>query len=75
MQLRLKPDDLDALMRPVRGRGGFQSLLRRIQRCVIGNELTLPSELVERIRRYVKKYGRGGFQYRLAPLLDELDKR
>jgi hypothetical protein len=58
------------LQRPVVGRGGFQSLLRDLQRRTQnGNELVLTPALASRIARYVQKYGNGGFQGRLDVVL------
>jgi hypothetical protein len=61
------------LERPVNGKGGFQSLLRELQRRVQnGNELVLTLVLAARIARYVHKYGNGGFQGRLDAVLSVL---
>ena len=54
------------------GQGGFQSLLRQIQRKVNGNVLVLTPALIERIAYYVRAYGNGGFQGRLDVVLSEL---
>jgi hypothetical protein len=39
---------------------------------LVGNELTLTPELIDRIVRYVQDYGGGGFQGRLDTILEEL---
>lgn len=68
----LGPEALTALRRPVNGEGGFQNLLRALQHQLAKNELTLTPELIERIARYVERYGHGGFQGRLDAVLVEL---
>ena len=68
----LSPDAVGALSRPVVGQGGFQSLLRQIQALLVGNELTLTPELIDKLVRYVQDYGGGAFQGRLDTILDEL---
>ncbi len=51
-------------MRPVRGRGGFQQLLRRLQPRVQGTVLAIDAGELEKLTRYSHAYGRGGFQER-----------
>ena len=70
--LDLRPDAIAALQRPVNGEGGFQSLLRALQKQLNGSELVLTPDLVEKIARYVDRYGQGGFQGRLDTVLVEL---
>ena len=65
---------VEALRRPVVGQGGFQSLLRHLQKRLEGNELTLSPDLIAKIVRYVRDYGGGGFQGRLDTVLSELKK-
>jgi hypothetical protein len=75
IRVELGPEALNALMRPLAGQGGFQSLLRFLQASVDpSGVLTLTPDAVERIARYVHSYGRGGFQGRLDALLSELTK-
>lgn len=61
------------LMRPVRGEGGWNSLLRGLQQ-KLGprGRLDLTPEDVIRIRNYTEHHGVGGFQSRLAPVLEAL---
>jgi hypothetical protein len=73
VRVELSPEALDAPRRPVAGSGGFQSLLRTLQRGVSDEKvLVLTPELDERIARYVQSYGGGGFQGRLDAVLAEL---
>lgn len=58
------------LLKPVKGNGGFQSLMREMQaRMQVRVEMDLPPEIVSRLDRYSLNYGRGGFQDRLCRLL------
>jgi hypothetical protein len=73
VRIELAPPAVEALSRPVNGSGGFQSLLREIQRRLDDRTiLVLDAALVERIARYVEQSGEGGFQGRLEYVLDEL---
>jgi len=72
IRIELSADTLEKLARPVVGQGGFQSLIRQIQRQVDGNVLVLTPTLIERIAQYVHAYGNGGFQGRLDAVLREL---
>jgi len=73
VRIQLGPAALRALRRPVVGQGGFQSLLRRIQRELgDGSDLLLTVGTIERMARYVERYSEGGFQGRLRYILDEL---
>jgi hypothetical protein len=66
-QVQLNAEETAALMRPIRGQGGFQSLLRGLQRSFDrpSKVLTLSEEQIERIVRYTTDYGWGGFEGRL----------
>lgn len=59
------------LMRPVNGSGGFQDLLRRLQRSVrMRRTMEISAEDVKRLRDYCKRYGEGGFQGRLRKVIE-----
>lgn len=67
MLIKLKPEHARLLRRPLRGNGGFQSFLRRLQRHLNANdelEISLPE--LNRAKRLRQRYGAGGFQGRLA---------
>jgi hypothetical protein len=65
--ITLTPTAVAKLRKPVVGRGGLQSLLRRLQRCIVDDVLVITdAELLERIDRYRADYGDGGFQRRLG---------
>jgi hypothetical protein len=71
--VRLPPDVAAEIRKPIEGQGGFQDLLRKLQGQLSadGSVLTVTDEDIERIGRY-KKYEPGGFEERLAPLLELL---
>lgn len=68
MRIQLTEDDLEQLMRPVRGQGGWQSLVRRLQRQVSGNAVELSEQDQRRILHYLLSYGTGGWQDRIASI-------
>lgn len=59
-------DQANQLMRPVRGKGGWQSLLRRLQARLSGVVLTLDHRDIRQVRKYRSSYGGGGWQSRLS---------
>jgi hypothetical protein len=64
VSIDLSATQVRALRKPIRGQGGFQSLLRRLQHQLEGRQLEVSSGDLERLRRYAGAYGRGGFQRR-----------
>jgi hypothetical protein len=68
VEVQLTRADLELLMRPVAGQGGWQSLLRKLQKQISGNTLTLTEDDSRRILRYILSYGSGGWQDRLAAI-------
>ena len=68
MEVQLSRGDLELLMRPVAGQGGWQSLLRKLQKQIDGNTLNLSADDSRRILRYILSYGSGGWQDRLAAI-------
>jgi hypothetical protein len=76
--ITLLPDEQEWLQRSVHGQGGFQALLRRLQRQISGDRLMLTTSDAERLVRYSSKYGSGGFQGRLGRVVrqvqEELEK-
>lgn len=72
----LYPEDLSLLMKEARGTGGYQSLLRKLQRQYSekDNRIVLEHDDVIRLARYIKQYGQGGFQGRLSVLMDKLKR-
>lgn len=74
-QIVLSSAETSLLMKPVNGHGGFQTLLRDLQRELRGTTLTLTPSLEAKVSRYRSKYGAGGFQGRLSFLRRvQLDK-
>jgi death on curing protein len=71
--ITLEPDARRILMRPVRGSGGWNSLLRTLQHKIgKGGRLELAPDEILRIKSYAEHHGVGGFQSRLAPVLEAL---
>ena len=69
-RVQLSQSEAETLRRSIKGQGGMQSLLRKLQ-TRIAPDLTVAVSETElgQIRRYVLRYGGGGFQERLRPLL------
>ena len=63
----LNEQEAAALMRKVNGQGGFQTLLRSLQKGFDRRTrtVTLDGDQVEKIKRYTQQYGAGGFEDRL----------
>lgn len=64
MNIHLRQGTVSKLRRPIRGQGGFQTLLRRLQLQVSDGTLALDAADFEKLGRYSRAYGRGGFQDR-----------
>jgi hypothetical protein len=62
MKIELSNLEVARISKPVKGRGGFQSLLRRIQNQIHGNILEASDGDIEKLVRYSFHYGQGGFQ-------------
>lgn len=55
-----------AYAKPVNGRGGHQTLIRRLQKQIDNGILTVSDADIEKIARYAAMYGGGGFQDRFG---------
>ena len=66
-KVQLNPEEVEILRRPIKGEGGFQGLLRGLQRNLDRKTgvLTVTQEQFDRIIRYTSQYGWGGFEGRL----------
>lgn len=69
MRIRLEQEMISKIARPVHGQGGFQSLIRKLQRNLDGNFLEVDTHDIERINRYATCYGKGGFEEQLFLLI------
>jgi death-on-curing protein len=75
IRVRLAPPELDLLMREVAGEGGWNSLVRDLQRQADEEGvISLSSDQIERIRKYSVGHGAGGFQDRLMAVLAAVDR-
>lgn len=73
--IRLDPTERELLMREVAGEGGWNSLVRELQKKVNADgSISLSSEEIGRIRRYAQGHGPGGFQNRLTAVLGAIDR-
>ena len=68
MKIQLSLAEVARYTRPIRGKGGFQTLLRRIAKQITDNGvLTISEGDLEKLIRYSFAYGQGGFQERTKP--------
>lgn len=68
MKIQLSSAEVARYTRPIRGQGGFQTLLRRIAKQITANGvLTISESDLEKLIRYSFTYGQGGFQERTKP--------
>ncbi len=69
----LTDDEVGLLSRSVNGRGGFESLLRKLQgQMQSTGHLELDVSDVKKIVQYTYKYGSGGFEGRTGAVLAAL---
>lgn len=70
----LSGEEMRLLRKPVVGSGGHQSLLRKLQSNLdsVTAIMTIGQEEIQRIVKYRKQYGRGGFQDRLRTMAEAL---
>lgn len=65
IRLKLTPEEVAELKKPVEGKGGYQTLLRRLEPEISKNgSITIDDETLGKIVRMCA-YGSGGFQGRL----------
>ena len=65
VSMALTTTEATTLRKPIRGHGGFQSLLKKLQDQFDGRHLKVSAADMERLRRYSAAYGGGGFQRRI----------
>jgi hypothetical protein len=65
-------EEIEPILREVSGQGGFQDLLRKLQRQIENNSIYLEDSDIDRMIKYSKEYGEGGFQNRMKKLIEKL---
>lgn len=70
----LSPEDIEPILKEVSGRGGFQGLIRKLQRQYSSEDrsIFLESDDIDRMIRYSHEYGQGGFQDRIKKLIERI---
>lgn len=58
----------------INGEGGFQSLMRKLQAAVHGDDLVLEADWHERMEHYAFDFGSGGWQTLLRQLLEAIEQ-
>lgn len=73
VRVRVSPETVKKLRRPIRGKGGYQSLLAHLKEGLRADRsLLVDREVWSRIRRYAKlsaEQGGGGWQRRLGAIV------
>ena len=65
VKVQLSDSAAARVRKPVRGKGGFQALLRKIAKKIADdNSVLLSDDELEKLLRYSFDYGGGGFQER-----------
>lgn len=64
--VKLSKTEKEILAKPVTGNGGFQCLMKRLQKKVNRSGVELDPDEMTQIYKYATKHGQGGFQDRLA---------
>lgn len=66
--IQLNEQEAKKLNRPVRGNGGFQTILRYLKSKRVDRHIVCINDpvMIERFVRYSTKYGEGGFQGRIT---------
>lgn len=74
LSVTLSEGALSTLLRPARGQGGYQAFFEKLQRQVdrMTRQLSLTPEDQERIQRYIRRYGGGGWQSRLRRIFGSI---
>lgn len=68
----LSSEDIEPILKEVSGQGGFQDLLRKLQKQIENHSIYLEDSDIDRMIRYSKEYGVGGFQNRMKKLIEKL---
>jgi hypothetical protein len=68
MKIQLSSSEVRRYRKPVAGKGGFQTLLRRIAKSINPDGILDVSQAdLEKLLRHSFAYGQGGFQERTKP--------
>lgn len=73
--VKFSKKEREILSKPLVGSGGFQCLIRKLQRKLTPAGIELDTEEISHIYKYATKHGQGGYQERLSlfkPVVDTL---
>lgn len=79
VKIELNQNQIDLLTKPTTNQGGWQTLMEELRQCLDlrdPNDLCLILDLqtLEKIIRYYRSYGNGGYQQRLACIMPEISE-
>jgi hypothetical protein len=71
-----KSEASNFVKKPINGQGGFQTLLKRVCQNYDPSTRTLRVSLSDamKVKHYATKFGQGGFQDRLMPIVNACDE-
>ncbi|VYT11892.1 hypothetical protein [Campylobacter ureolyticus] len=72
--VHLSQSALNGINKEVQGSGGFQTLMRKLQKQLNGTELHYSDDDLEKIKRYAKEYNNGGYQNIFEEILKCIEK-
>ncbi len=72
--IELTDEEILIVNKPIKGNGGFQSLLTGLQKSLVGRQLHISYANWKRVLRYARRYGGGGFQNRLEPIINAANR-
>jgi len=75
INIKLTDEEVALLKKPIRGEGGWQVLLQRLQKKVSAdNTISISPSEIETIIRYCQNYGEGGWQKQLSSILTAIGR-
>lgn len=74
MRVILDNKAIDAIKKSTGNNGGFQTLMKKLSDNLNGQILTYDSDDLEKLERYAKEYGSGGFEDRCKAILNCIKK-
>lgn len=75
MRVELDMEAIKAIETPINGEGGHQTLMRKLKEQFVCPHLSYDQEDYEKLVRYARDYGQGGYQSRFEKILSCIEKQ